>query len=135
MGYIVTQKHQVNIPTSCGLCHPPDRMGANLLLHQLGFQTSSAECDRCLKNQSNEALQFWYPLSSELLNHTSNCTLPKCPQEHIMWLAIQLPPLFSYCVDHFQLSQDTYTRLSLSYVHCFCAVQKETLHQSFNLFY
>ena len=60
------KNRQVNIPTSCGLC-----CVFKDAAHQLNFQTSTAHCTQelsavcsgCLKNQSNAALHFWYPVS------------------------------------------------------------------------
>ena len=38
----------------------------------------SAECNGCAKNQQNTALRFWFPVSSEQMDHTSNHTFSKC---------------------------------------------------------
>jgi hypothetical protein len=38
----------------------------------------SAECNACAKDQQNTALQFWFPVSSEQMDHTSNHTFSKC---------------------------------------------------------
>ena len=50
------------------------------------------------EEQSNAALQFWYPVSWELFDYASNYTFPKCTQEHNVAGNSASPTLLILCI-------------------------------------
>ena len=127
---MVTQIDSVNIPTSCSLCHGFKNAASSGKFSDIHCTRElTAVCNGCLKNSQTQLYSFGTQYLESCLTMQATIRFPSVLR-NTMWLGIQLPPLFSYCAYQFQLSQATYTGLSLRDVHCFCAVQNETRHQS-----